>query len=192
MFLFELTERVHKGWDPYTLPTPVWVEKPIADAAKSWADRIPQGRRLRLVRATAELQGRGPDQRVIFSPPLLPPPVTGELALVHVRTIAGEGGRIGITSTERRMGGMYAPLSDSPCAVLWGSEFGRKGADWPHIGQDLDVIVVMPPRGTFRIVRDGHLQRLSPEMFVRWDGQGGLELGIPDPRLRDEHRPSMC
>jgi hypothetical protein len=161
MFLFELLEQSRRGFDPTNLPPRIFLTSDIAARVNS---ELKSGRETRLVRAEGIIGRDGDGAYALMSPPVFSG--AESLALVWVRTAPEiENGKIRLTAALRE-NNVWQPFHKSGCAVFHGNENDAE-----------DALVIVPPRGTFRIERPA--QSVAPELFVRWDGCGGLEIGVP-------------
>jgi hypothetical protein len=161
MFLFEMFDEARRGFSTTDLPPRVFVAKEIGNRI---IEELHKNRETRLVRAEGAIVRDEQGVCAILSPPVFT--VAENIALIWVRTAPEiEGGKIRLTAALRE-NNVWQPLRRSGCAMFHGNENDAE-----------DALVIVPARGTFRIERPA--QSVSPELFVRWDGCGGLEIGVP-------------
>jgi hypothetical protein len=95
-------------------------------------------------------------------------------ALVRIETAGGVNGKVRLTAEAydddmqhgegKKLRHPFPPPGvEAICTDEWKNKY-RKGVDI------LDLFVIMSPKTSFRIERDGQLEGASPEMFVRWTG----------------------
>ena len=189
MHLFQVTEGVRLGLpivrdDFPHIPTPngcsgrLLLDEPIVQFIQS----RPPDRALRLKSASVDF---GKDA-ILFKKPARRPE---RLALVHIETAAGDGGKVYLTANaydevfknnkppvERRYK-TFPGLGTQPFCTDETLTEVNKGVEF------LDVVALMYPGASFRIYRNGRLEGASPQMFVHWNG---MELRATLPRRYDE------
>jgi hypothetical protein len=150
---------------------------------KDFIRKIPRKYEGDLVLEAAVLSYR--DGSPLLSPE--PPDWSDEQALVHVTTQTLNG-TVAVTSTRS----------------LERSRRGRKRREWlpfpgegvtPVLGRwpvnlgdgalSLELVLVMEPSASFRIIRTGELEGASPEIVVHWSG-GELSISVPS-EFREMH-----
>lgn len=203
MHCYELTDSVRAGLSvsrsgvPH-IPTPhgclgtVTLDEPMVEAI----DFMPEEAEVRLKRVTLNLR-RG---EVLLKKAVQ----DDRLALLRICPAAGDGGRVRLTANaydtklERgSVGRVYRPFPDAGIQPLCTDDVLAQANEGVEL---LDILVMMYPGASFRVIRNGRLRdqtgaEASPEMFVKWttkkDDRGGwlraLEVGLPKSHHWNEY-----
>lgn len=109
------------------------------------------------------------------------------LAMVHITTCGGEGGKVYLTANSYdvemrrdKVERVYRRFPDAGVNPLCKPETLEEIAGGV---EELDVLAMLHPGASFRIYRDGKLEGASPQMFVHWNGS---ELRSTLPRRYEE------
>jgi hypothetical protein len=190
MYCFQVTERVNVGlpilWDdegpsleqPEGWPGQLKLDAPLAEGIV-WASEF----------GVTRLWQTSLDVGVNYLLFKKPSKTNERIALVHIATAAGVGGKVYLTANayeevmQHKVTREYRPFPGAGVTPLCKPEVVAAA----NAGVDaLNMLVMMHPGASFRIRRNGKLEGASPQLFVQWNGSA-LEHTLPR-RYRYEER----